>query len=388
MAQTARRLLVLVTLLGVIAVITGSNPQAHKSITSRYNYNDDIFPLLRDRCGRCHVEGGPAPMTLLTYNDAIAWAESIREELQKGHMPPWYVEPQSPAIRGGLPLSPKELDMLITWASGGTPQGDLDKKPAAITSHPQWKAGPPNLKIEMESAHTLPADRAEETVDLTLQTALPDTTWVKTVDLLPGTPSMVRNATISVENGPVLAQWVPGNDATPAPSGAAFKLLAGAKLHVQIRYKKAWQDEGNAVSDRSTIGLYFTEPPASGREIQAFSFDAAATPTSGEAEPRTFSATLPNGARIVALRPSLDQEYSTFDVHAITPSGSRIELLLLHAPRPEWRRRYWLQDPIELPSGSKIEVTATPDPPDPGDRRVTQQYPLQVALDFVPQQEK
>jgi hypothetical protein len=385
MPQLAKRLAVIVALLAVIATIAVSHPQAHKAVTSRFNYNDDIFPIVRDRCGRCHVEGGSAPMTLLTYKDAIAWAESMREELQKGHMPPWYVDPQSPTVRGGYPISAKELDMLITWASGGTPQGDLQKKLPVIASHPQWKSGPPDLKIEMESAHTLAANQAEETIDLVLPTALPDTKWVKTADLLPGTPSMVRNAAISVENGPLLDVWVPGNDAMAAPNGTAFKLPAGAKLHLQIHYKKAWQDEGNAVSDRSTIGLYFTEPPAMGREIQSFSVDAGGSTTSSESEPRTFSASLTGGARVVALRPSLDQEYSTLDVHAVTPTGTRVELLLLRAARPEWRRRYWLQDPIELPSGSKIEVTAMPDSPDPGDRRVAQRYPLQVALDFVSQ---
>src|SRR4029079_17177599 len=64
--------------------------EAHKAITSKYTYNEDVFPVLRARCGRCHVPGGVAPMSLMTYKDAYPWGESVRAEIIAGHMPPWH----------------------------------------------------------------------------------------------------------------------------------------------------------------------------------------------------------------------------------------------------------------------------------------------------------
>ena len=64
-----------------------------------------------------------------------------------------------------------------------------------------------------------------------------------------------------VENGPVLTLWEPDGDTMATPGGAAFRLAPGSKIHVQIRYKKHFDQEQNAVSDKSTIGLYFTDPP-------------------------------------------------------------------------------------------------------------------------------
>ena len=58
--------------------LTMERGEAHKPITSKYTYNDDVFPIVRDRCGRCHIAGGVAPMSLMTYKDAFPWAESIR----------------------------------------------------------------------------------------------------------------------------------------------------------------------------------------------------------------------------------------------------------------------------------------------------------------------
>ena len=82
---------------------------------------------------------------------------------------------------------------------------------------------------------------------------------------------MVRDAIISLENGPVLAVWAPGYQAIDAPNGTAFKLPAGAKLTMKIHYKKNWNDEQNVKGDRSTIGLYMTDAPLSGRSIDSVS---------------------------------------------------------------------------------------------------------------------
>ena len=47
-------------------------------------------------------------------------------------------------------------------------------------------------------------------------------------------------------------------------------------------------------------------------------------------------------------------------VTAIAASGRKVPLIKFRAARPEWPRRYWLADPVELPAGTKIEVVATP----------------------------
>src|SRR6266849_6665483 len=88
MTRLARFIVPPAILLAVIAIATARG-EAHKPITSPYTYNDEVFPILRDRCSRCHVSGGVAPMSLMTYDEAFPWAESIRAELIAAHMPPW-----------------------------------------------------------------------------------------------------------------------------------------------------------------------------------------------------------------------------------------------------------------------------------------------------------
>jgi hypothetical protein len=361
--------------------------EAHKPVTSKYDYNRDVFPLLRDHCGRCHVDGGVAPMSLLTYKETVPWAESIRDELTSGRMPPWPMDPRSPAVKGMHPMSARDVDVIVTWAAGGTPRdwsGDLDKQLPKVTLSKQWKLGQPDLIVAMRSEYTLGTNASEETKDFAIPLGIAEVKWVRAADLLPETPVMARDATISVENGPTLALWQPGSDPLSAPSGAAFRVAPGATLHLQIHYKKPYSQEQNSLSDKSRIGLYFTDPPASGRELQSIVTSQAAGSESGGVQ--NLKAALPSAGRVYALRPMLDKAYSSVDIVAITPSGRQISLLKLRGPRPQWFRRYWLQEAIELPGGSAIEARFTPlaDYSDEMQASVGR-FPLHVAVDYVPQ---
>ena len=151
MTMTARHIRVL--LMAAAAVTVGAlslTPgEAHKAITSKYTYNDDVFPILRDKCARCHVAGGVAPMSLMTYDEAFPWAESIRAELVANHMPPWNAEEGFGAFKAAHTLSPRELDIILTWATGGNPRGQLDQKLPAIALKNDWTMGAPDLALPL-----------------------------------------------------------------------------------------------------------------------------------------------------------------------------------------------------------------------------------------------
>lgn len=374
--------------LALAATWTSSVVDAHKAKISPFTYNKEIFTLLRDKCGRCHTEGGPAPMSLMTYNadggGAVAWAESIREMLLSGAMPPWYADPTGPAVRDSHSLTARELDTIITWAIGGTPHGDLTVKIPPVPPRTGWSLGKPDLELPMAQPFTVAENTMEASTEVVIPTNLTEARWVKAADLLPGVVTMVRRAYIRVDGGPLLALWEPGDDATPAPSGAAFKLAPGATLKVKIDYKKSWMDEQKSLSDKSIVGLYFTEEPLSGKSIETIAIDGPAG--NGESlEPRSFSGSVSKAGRVVALTPMIDNPYSTIEITAVAASGRKVPLLKLRNARPEWPRRYWLADPIELPANTKIEVTAVPSDPDTGPLIKPQGFPLQIGLDVVPQ---
>jgi len=244
---------ILITAIIVMGVaLAVQRGEAHKAITSKYTYNDDVFPIFRDRCSRCHVTGGVAPMSLMTYDEAFPWAESIRAELVSAHMPPWNADDGFGDLKRAHTLSPNEIDIILTWATGGNPRGALDQKLPEVALKNEWTMGAPDLALRMPAEFTVAADRMEDTQEMTLATGTTEARWVRAVDLLPGTPSIVRSAVVSVKaaqtppsSSPtpehVLVRWVPGHDPEPIDSGTAVRLPAGAELVARIHYKKTWQ---------------------------------------------------------------------------------------------------------------------------------------------------
>jgi len=361
----------------VLIALAMPGADAHKGMVSPFTYNEHVFPILRNRCGSCHYDGGPTPMSLLSYQDAQPWAEAIREQLVSEAMPPWYADPSGPAVRGGHTISPRELDVLIMWAGGGTPQGDLTKTPAPAVHARKWKLGEPDLTLTMNAAQVLGADATEETAEFVLATGLERTTSVSAIDLLPGVPSIVRDAVVRAEDGRVLALWGAGDEPMLAPGGAVFPLEAGATLRLRIHYKKNYRDIHRAMEDRSQIGLYFAKSSAADAAIQTL--ELAAGSAEHGSEHQRLVATVETSMRVLALRPSLDRDYQSIAVDAVLPTGRR-PLLRLRSPRADRGRRYWLNEPVDLPPATQIEVIAIAAPPSSTGKRSPA---VHVAIDFI-----
>jgi hypothetical protein len=360
----------------VLAVVALANRdgQAHKPITSPYTYNEDVFPIVRERCGECHVPGGVAPMSLMTYKDAYPWGESIRTELIAGHMPPWGIESGHANIKNARTLTAKELNILLTWATGGNPIGNTERTLEPVGLSRDWRLGTPDLVLPAPTELGLAADVAETTAEFTLKTGTTEAKWVRAVDLLPGNPAIVRSATVAIKGAPtiephntlgpeqVLAMWLPGETAISPGAGGAFRLPAGAELVVRMRYKKTWQYERVAMTDRTTVGVYFASPPAS--EVRALTLVPAGGEGKGSGgnDSVTFGYDAGDDLRAVALYTDAALANATVQVTAVRPNGSREEIIRFR-PQPEWARRYWFEKPIALPRGTRVEVATTADAP-------------------------
>jgi hypothetical protein len=241
-------------------VLLSVRGEAHKPITSKFTYNADAYPIFLKRCGHCHIAGGVAPMSLVTYEDAFPWAESLRAELlDAGAGAPGV--PADFVKAAHRDLSARELDIVLDWAVGGTPEGDPAKRPAPATLKNDWAGGKPDLVLQPTSAFKVPADTMEATHEFSLPTNLDRSREISAVDLLPGAPALLRDSTIAVRAPNAapkkLGTWVPRQ----VPAAVALKpgttLPAGADIIVTIHYKKTWKYEGQAISDSSSIGIYF-----------------------------------------------------------------------------------------------------------------------------------
>ena len=124
-----------------------------------------------------------------------------------------------------------------------------------------WAGSKPDLVLPLDAAFTIPANLMELTQEFVLPTHLDRPREISAVDLLPGTLAVVRDATIAARTAEGslknLGTWFPRQ----VPAATALKpgtlLPAGAEIVTRIHYKKTWKYEGQALTDRSSVGLYF-----------------------------------------------------------------------------------------------------------------------------------
>jgi hypothetical protein len=377
-------LVVLTTAL--IAALASTRGEAHKPITSPYTYNEDVFPILRDRCGRCHVTGGVAPMSLMSYKEAFPWGESIRTELIAGRMPPGRTDRPADAFRNMHELSARELNVLMVWATGGNPMGNAEHSLPAVSLQNDWPLGTPDLVLPMPAPFTIAADKVEETQEVTLQTHTTGPRWLRAVDLLPGTPAIVRSAIVSVKTASpesaaekdhaapaggtsprsaeeavaaerVLAVWTPGDTPVALDGGTAFQLPANADLVLRVHYKKTWENERIAMTDRSSVGLYFA-PASATTPLRALAVTPSGDAVRADGPSASFSRVVKEDLQAVALYPDRALADVNLEVRADRPDGTRVDLIRFR-PIADWAKRYWFAEPVPLPQGTRITVVAT-----------------------------
>ena len=111
----------LVILVGVIAPVTAQTPDGPVTFT------EHVAPILYNSCTTCHRPGQVGPMSLLTYQDARPWAQSIRGKVSDRTMPPWHADPQIGTWANDRSLTDDEmffvaLSYLIDEEAGDTTQ--------------------------------------------------------------------------------------------------------------------------------------------------------------------------------------------------------------------------------------------------------------------------
>ena len=365
-----------------LVAVSGSVPGGHTPISSRWNYNEHLFPIFRDRCGACHMEGGIAPMSLLEYQSAYPWTQSIREEILGLRMPPWQAEDGFGDFKNGHALAAHEMDMILEWSSGGYPQGPRNLTPAPPLVADTWALGEPTLTLQLAEPFVLGPSANDVVRYFVVPSGTSEDHILTGVDFRPGAQAVVRGALVFVDatgtaqtldaddDGPGFAPADGQPFPTSAPVGVftpgqeavlnidvGYPLPAGADIVVRIHYKKTWITEGMDFADQSQIGLHFSNGDA--RKIESL---LVMSPLELETQEVTFTHTVTQESTILSLFPEIDIQSTELRVEAIRPDGSRAPMLWLREPDTGWPTRFWFESPLALPAGSQLEVTALLEP--------------------------
>ena len=204
---------------------------------SAVTFTKDVLPILQKNCQSCHRPGQIAPMSLVTYKDARPWAKAIKAAVTMRKMPPWFADQKYGHFTNDRSLKQNEIDTLVKWVDGGAAEGTPKDAPPPVEWPADGWAIRPEVVVELPP-HDVPAKGILEWELIALPSPFKSDTWVTSMEILPGDPSVVHHICFSFEKHlPATVynryEWVqvPRDETgNPTPGNSGFGELPGMTI--------------------------------------------------------------------------------------------------------------------------------------------------------------
>lgn len=290
-------------------------------------------------------------------------------------MPPYQAVKGFGRFHDDYSLTQHEVDQIVSWVEGGAPKGDDKDLPPESSALGGWALGQPDLILQPEKEVNIPSGEGDDYRCIVLPTNLKKARWVKAVDFHPGNGVAVHCASFGIDQSPVretsdaavdcaanngtggydLGSWIPGQTVSRLPKNVARSLPAGARIVLRIHYHKS----SETVSSRSSVGLYFARESAM-KPLRTVTLAAPEQDIPAGAERYRVKASykMREAAEAIKIRPLLFPFAKSVEVTAHRPDGTIEVLIWARDYRYDWQPEYDFKKPVELPAGTRIEVTA------------------------------
>jgi len=366
--------LLLTGLAGIGAQAPPSDTPSQRAIT----FTRDIAPIVYAQCVPCHQPDGPAPFSLLTYEDARRHATQIASVTAKRYMPPWKPEPGADEFVGARRLSDAQIETFGRWVDGGAIEGERVDSPPAPRLNAGWQRGQPDLVVSLPE-YTLPADGPDVFRNFVVSIPGAGTRYVRGLEFRPGGRG-VHHANIRLDPTPASRRldeadpepgyegtilhsadypdghflgWTPGQAPPLGPDDLAWRLDAGEGFVVQLHM----QPTGKSEHIQPSIGLYFgADPPTRTPTILRLGRQNLDIPP-GAADYRvTDSYVLSVDAQIRAIQPHAHYRARSVDAWAMLPDGTRRSLIAIRNWDFNWQDQYQYAAPFWVPAGTTLAM--------------------------------
>jgi tetratricopeptide (TPR) repeat protein len=351
--------------------------------TSRTTFNRDIAPIIFANCATCHRPGEAGPFSLLNYEQVKKHARQIAKVTQSRFMPPWLPEPQEFKFADERRLTAAQISAIKKWIDDGELEGDPPDLPLQPHFAEGWQLGKPDLIVRADQPFALAASGTDQYWNFILRLPLTQTRWLKAAEIRPGDKKIVHHANILVDRMEVSRQmeqktgegfagmdlqiesetfdpdshflfWKPGTAPYVYPDGMSLRLDKGTDLVLNTHLQPSGKEE----TVRPSVGLYFTDKPATLHPMLIqMENDAALDISAGS---KNFAVSddfkLPIDADLLAIYPHA--HYLGKDLHAFAtfPNGSKHDLIHIEQWNLNWQAVYRYETPVFLPRGTVISM--------------------------------
>jgi tetratricopeptide (TPR) repeat protein len=349
--------------------------------STKVTFAHDIAPIVFHSCASCHHSGEAGPFSLLTYGEVKSHARQIADITSRRLMPPWLPSQESLPMEDDSHLSPEQIALFQKWVADGLQEGDPAQAPPAPKFAPGWQLGQPDLILKATKPFTVPASGSDVYWNFIFRSPVKSSRFIKAIEIHPGDKRLVHHANLLVDRTESARRqekslgsgfagmelqiesesfdpdghflfWKPGSAPIQEPPGLALRLDPGNDLVLNAHL----QPSGKSESIQPTIGVYFTDQPATKFPVllQIENDRALDIPAGEKNFVVTDQFTLPEDVQLLAIYPHA--HYLCRDMLALARFPDGTEKTLIHIPRWDlnWQAVFRLAQPESLPRGTTI----------------------------------
>lgn len=380
------------SILMLIGIALFSKVNQDKNVT----YNQDIAPIMNDKCVSCHRPGEIGPMPLQTYVQVAANIQLIEHLVKTKRMPPWHASASVGKFANDRSLTEAEYQKLLQWIANGYPEGTGSAPTKTFPSG--WQIGTPDVEFTIPTPVNIPASGEVDYQYQITATNFTEDKWISAAEIrteqsghvhhviasvLPPDGSLIpptemgincpqwalspqaqkrrdellkQGHAVAHSDGRFLAGWGVGIQFLKLPEDAGVLVPAGSKLLFQLHYVT----NGTPITDTTTkIGLTFsTHKIAHQVHTIKVSNQQFVIPPRVDNYEASACYTLMQPVTLLELIPHMHLRGKDFSFAVNLPDGISKQILYVPHYDFDWQTVYRLAEPLKLPSGSKLDILA------------------------------
>lgn len=355
----------------------------------------DVLPIVQNNCQECHRAGAVGPFALMTYKQAVTWADDIKAYTQERKMPPWKPV-EGPAFHGERKMADKDIRTLAAWVDGGTTEGNPKDAPPPRSFVEGWRLGKPDLVLTVPEDIVVGPDGPDLFRCFVLPNKLTEDKYVIAIEMRPGNSRIVHHTLNyfdlsgkgrelekeakekdkgkQVDCGPGytaamgigfragedqvggLGGWAPGNVAHYLPEGYGHFLPKGSDIIVQVHYHR----NGRIEKDRTSIGLYFAKDAGKMQRFKNIVLPGRflAIPANAKHFQVKGGLEIMEECKLRSVMPHMHMLGREIKVTLTPPEGKKMTLVAIKDWDYNWQESYFFKEPIDVKPGTRVEVEA------------------------------
>lgn len=359
----------------LLAVFTSS------FVSAQATWADDAAEVFFNKCTDCHHNGGIAPFSLMTYNDAYTNRLGIIAEVAGNSMPPWTADTSYQSYSHERFLSASEKSKIMDWFNDGALQGNPSNAPAP----PVYTTGR-LIPVEADLSLKMPtyASNATSTQDdyscFVIPTGLVTNKKIKAIEVVPGNPQTVHHCLVykvpagtystdtsgtcggpSGSSDQLMAGYTPGASPTVFPSGGGFKSGISLNTNEELLFAMHYPAGSAGLVDSTKVNIYFYPDTVSGlREIYAapvlqdwsFCIDSGAIDTVSDIYPP--SGGLTQDFSLLSVFPHMHLIGQSIESYGVTALNDTIPFIKIPIWDFDWQDFYFFEKILKAPTGTRL----------------------------------